>query len=220
MNNPVEIEFAVDFDEKENGRGTFNLLQIRPIVVNEQSINSRIDKINTEDVIIYSDKALGNGIYNNIQDIVYVKPEAFKPGESLSIAGELENMNADFVRQQKQYVLIGPGRWGSSDPWLGIPIKWAHISAARVIVESGLENFRVDPSQGTHFFHNLTTFGVGYLTINPHIKEGIYDLNYLNSREAVTETKYLRHIRFNNPLKIEIDGKSNRAVVYKPPLSL
>ncbi|HEX2395828.1 MAG TPA: phosphoenolpyruvate synthase, partial [Bacteroidales bacterium] len=106
--------------------------------------------------------------------------------------------------------------WGSSDPWLGIPVKWAHISAARVIVESGLEHFRVDPSQGTHFFHNLTTFGVGYLTINPYLKDGIYDVDFLNSQKAVTETRYLRHVRFESPIKIEIDGKSNKAVIFKP----
>jgi hypothetical protein len=214
MNNPVEIEFAVDACKSDHLN--FNLLQIRPIVVNEQSINSRIDHVNDEEVIIYSDKALGNGIYTSIRDIVYVRPEAFKSGESLNIAGELETMNESFVREQCQYVLIGPGRWGSSDPWLGIPVKWAHISAARVIVESGLEQFRVDPSQGTHFFHNLTTFGVGYLTINPYLKDGIYHVEFLDAQEPVKETRFLRHVRFDRPMKIEIDGKSNRAVIYKP----
>jgi CheY-like chemotaxis protein len=216
MNNPVEIEFAVDTDKTGTSLTTFNLLQIRPIVVNEQSINSRIDLVNPEEVILYSEKALGNGIYNNIRDIVYIKPEAFKPGESISIASELEIMNEDFVKEQGQYVLIGPGRWGSSDPWLGIPIKWANISAARIIVESGLEHFRVDPSQGTHFFHNLTTFGVGYLTINPYLKDGIYNVAYLDQMPAVKQTRFLRHVRFDSALKIEIDGKTNRAVVYKP----
>ena len=112
--------------------------------------------------------------------------------------------------------MVGPGRWGSSDPWLGIPIKWAHISAARIIVESGLEHFRVDPSQGTHFFHNLTTFGVGYLTVNPFMHDGIFNVDYLNDQPAFRETAFLRHIRFERPMKIEIDGKTNRAVVYKP----
>jgi hypothetical protein len=216
MNNPVEIEFAVDTDSTGKRLQAFNLLQIRPIVINEQSIRSRIEKVNKDDVIVYSEKALGNGMYTNIEDIVYVRPETFKPGNSLKIAQELEKLNEQFVRDQHPYILVGPGRWGSSDPWLGIPIKWAHISAARIIVESGLEHFRVDPSQGTHFFHNLTTFGVGYLTVNPYMNDGIYNLDFLNNQPAAFETQYLRHIRFGKPMKIEIDGKTNRAVVFKP----
>jgi CheY-like chemotaxis protein len=216
MNNPVEIEFALDASKSDFSDMHFSLLQIRPIVVNEQSINSKIDHIVPDEVILYSEKALGNGIYNNVHDIVYVKPDVFKPAESMNIAAELEEINEFFIRQQSQYILIGPGRWGSSDPWLGIPIKWAHISAARIIVESGLEHFRVDPSQGTHFFHNLTTFGVGYLTINPYLHDGLFQVEYLNDQPAVKETRYLRHVHFDKPMKIEIDGKSNKAVIYKP----
>ncbi len=219
MNNPVEIEFAVDTDKTGSKFTHFNLLQIRPIVVNEQSIHARIDKVNQDEVIVYSEKALGNGSYNNISDIIYVKPESFKTSETVQIAAELETMNSEFLKNQCQYVLIGPGRWGSSDPWLGIPIKWANISAARIIVESGLENFRVDPSQGTHFFHNLTTFGVGYLTINPYINDGIYNIDFLNSQPAKSETHFLRHIQFPRPLRVEIDGKSNKAVIYKGVLT-
>jgi CheY-like chemotaxis protein len=218
MNKPVEIEFAIDANKAGSKLETFNLLQIRPIVVNEQSINFRINHIIPEEVIIYSEKALGNGIYNNIRDIVYVKPDLFKPAKSMDIAQELEKINDSLVREQRQYVLIGPGRWGSTDPWLGIPIKWAHISAARIIVESGLEHFRVDPSQGTHFFHNLTTFGVGYLTINPYMKDGIYNVAFLNNQQAENETCFFRHIRFEKPMKIEVDGRTNKAVVYKPEL--
>jgi CheY-like chemotaxis protein len=216
MNNPVEIEFAVDLDVPDNSLISFNLLQIRPIVISEQSISFRIENVEPEEVIIYSEKALGNGVYNQIADIVYVKPESFNPAESLKIAQELEKINDQFIKAQQVYVLVGPGRWGSSDPWLGIPLKWAQISAARIIVESGLEHYRVDPSQGTHFFHNLTTFGVGYLTVNSYLNDGVYDVNFLNSQTAVEETRFLRHIRFEKPMKIEIDGKTNKAVVYKP----
>jgi CheY-like chemotaxis protein len=216
MNNPVEIEFAADTDSAGTTLTSFHILQIRPIVVNEQSINSRIEIVSPEKVIIFSDKALGNGLYHNISDIVYVKPDAFKPADSLKIALELEQINSRFVKEQRAYLLVGPGRWGSSDPWLGIPVKWAQISAARIIVESGLEHFRVDPSQGTHFFHNLTSFGVGYLTVNPYIHDGIFNSNYLDEQPAVSETGYLRHVNFARSLKIEIDGKTNRAVVYKP----
>jgi hypothetical protein len=220
MNNPVEIEFAVDLDVASNSPVLFNLLQIRPIVINEQSLNFRIGNIEKDEVIIYSEKALGNGVYNQIADVVYVKPEAFRPAESMKIARELEKINEHFVKSQQAYMLIGPGRWGSSDPWLGIPIKWAHISEARIIVESGLEHFRVDPSQGTHFFHNLTSFGVGYLTVNPFMQDGIYRVDFLDAQPAVTETEFLRHVRFEKSLKIEIDGKTNRAVVYKPVKAL
>lgn len=216
MNNPIEMEFAVDIDVPRGNPVIFNFLQIRPIVVNEQGINFKIDNIDPERTIIYSEKALGNGIYNNIADIVYVKPETFNPADSQKIARDLEKLNEQFTGEQLSYVLVGPGRWGSCDPWLGIPIKWPQISAARIIVESGLEHYRVDPSQGTHFFHNLTTFGVGYLTINPFMKDGIYNVDYLGSLKAWNETTYLRHIRFDKPMKIEIDGKSNKAVVYKP----
>lgn len=216
MNNPVEIEFAIDANKEGTALQTFNLLQIRPIVVNEQSINFRIDNITPENVIIFSEKALGNGVYNNLRDILYVKPTAFNSSKSQDIARELEKINEKFTGEQRQYILIGPGRWGSSDPWLGIPIKWAHISAARIIVESGLEHFRVDPSQGTHFFHNLTSFGVGYLTVNHYMKDGIYDVAYLDGLQPHDETPFFRHIRFEKPLKVEIDGRTNKAVVYKP----
>lgn len=216
MNNPVEIEFAVDLDVPEGHPASFNLLQIRPIVINEQSISFRIDQVQPEKMIIFSEKALGNGVYNQIADLVYVKPDAFKPADSLKIAAELEKLNDQFISDRRSYVLVGPGRWGSCDPWLGIPIKWAQISSARIIVESGLEHFRVDPSQGTHFFHNLTSFGVGYLTINPFMHDGFYDVDYLNGQPAVTETAYLRHVRFDSPVKIEIDGKTNKAAIYKP----
>src|SRR4030042_5705325 len=127
----------------------------------------------------------------------------------------IEEINEKFISDKKSYILSGPGRWGSSDPWLGIPIKWAQISAARIIVESGLVNYRIDPSQGTHFFYNLTTFGVGYLTINPYLNEGVYNIDFLAAQQAAYESEYIRHITFPKPIKVEIDGKNNRAVVYK-----
>jgi len=121
-----------------------------------------------------------------------------------------------FVKQGKSYVLIGPGRWGSTDPWLGIPVKWPQISAARIIIESGLKNYRIDPSQGTHFFQNLTSFRVGYFTINPFINEGYYDVEFLNKIKVIYEDDFIRHVRFDNPLEIMIDGKKHRGVILKP----
>jgi CheY-like chemotaxis protein len=216
MNNPIEIEFAAKLDTHEGEPKVFNFLQIRPIVINEQNINFSIDRVNPDEVILYSEKAMGNGIYNAINNVVYVKPEAFNPARNKEIALELEKINDVLSGNRQNYILVGPGRWGSSDPWLGIPIKWAQISAARIIVESGLENYRIDPSQGTHFFHNLTTFGVGYLTINPYLNEGVFDIVFLKKQPAAYESENIRHVVFQKPLKIEIDGKNNRAVVYKP----
>ena len=129
------------------------------------------------------------------------------------MAEDIEQINRKFLAEGKNYVLIGPGRWGSSDYWLGIPVKWPHISAARVIVEAGLENFRVDPSQGTHFFQNLTSFGVGYFTVNSFKNEGIYNQTLLDSMPAVEETQYVRHVRFDRPLKIMMDGMKQEGVV-------
>lgn len=215
MGKPVEIEFAVDLDVPRNQPKVFSLLQIRPIVGKHDTINLKIEEIKKEDTIIISDMALGNGTINNVCDFVYIKPESWNAARSNEIAGILEQLNESFLTAKRNYVLVGPGRWGSSDPWLGIPVRWPQISAARVIIESGLENYRIDPSQGTHFFQNLTSFNVGYFTINPHIKQGYYDLEYLHSAPAVYEDHYIRHIRFPNPIRIEIDGKKNVGVIYK-----
>ena len=129
---------------------------------------------------------------------------------------DIEKVNKNLQKEERHYVLIGPGRWGSSDTWLGIPVKWPHICNARVIVESGLSNYRIDPSQGTHFFQNLTSFGVSYFTINPFQKDGSYDIDYLNELPAVYESEYLRHVRFEKPIVIKVDGRKNEGVIMKP----
>ncbi len=215
MAKPVEIEFAVDLDKPDDEPKVFNILQIRPIVDNNQTINKDLERVDVKKSIIYSSSAMGNGIIDDIYDFVYIKPESFDPSKNQEIAGQLGVLNNEFVNDQQNYVLVGPGRWGSSDPWLGIPVKWPQISAARVIVESGLADYRIDPSQGTHFFQNLTSFRVAYLTINPYINDGFYDLDYLKQFEAVFEDDYIRHIRFQKPILIEVDGKKNIGVVYK-----
>jgi hypothetical protein len=159
---------------------------------------------------------LGNGVFRAINDLVYVKPEVFDASKNKSVALEIEKINSRFIAEGKGYILIGPGRWGSTDPWLGIPVKWPQISAARIIIESGLKNYRIDPSQGTHFFQNLTSFRVGYFTINPYINEGYFDVDFLNKLEAVYEDKFIRHIRFDKPLEIMIDGKKHKGAILKP----
>jgi hypothetical protein len=215
MGKPVEIEFAVDLNRPANDPKIFYCLQIRPIVDNKESVNTDLEKVAIENTIIYSKSALGNGAITDLSDIVYIKPESFNPAKNSEMVERISRINEQFRLDKKNYILIGPGRWGSQDPWLGIPVKWPQISAARVIVESGLENYRIDPSQGTHFFQNLTSFRVGYFTINPYMNDGFYDLNYLNKIPAVYEDEFLRHIRFEQPVLVEIDGKKNLGVIYK-----
>jgi len=175
----------------------------------------QLEKVPVENTIIYSKSALGNGAITDLFDIIYVKPESFNPAKNNELAEQISKINDQFRNEKKNYILIGPGRWGSQDPWLGIPVKWPQISAARVIVESGLENYRIDPSQGTHFFQNLTSFRVGYFTINPYLNDGFYDLNYLKEMPAAYEDEYLKHIHFDQPVVVEIDGKKNLGVIYK-----
>ena len=216
MNNPIEIEFAVNLETPAGTPRIFNFLQIRPIVHTSEIFNINIDNIKPEETIIVSQSALGNGVIKDVYDLVYVKPESFIASQNNNIAATIENLNSAFTKQGIGYVLVGPGRWGSTDPWLGIPVKWAQISAARLIVESGLKNYRIDPSQGTHFFQNLTSFGVGYFTINPYINEGYYDVDYLNRMKVVYEDSSIRHIRFEKPLQIMIDGRKHKGAIMKP----
>jgi CheY-like chemotaxis protein len=215
MGKPIEIEFAVDLNRPANDPKIFYCLQIRPIVDNKESITNDLELVPADKTIIYSKSALGNGTISDLCDIVYIKPDSFNPAKNTELVEKISRINDQFREEKKNYILIGPGRWGSQDPWLGIPVKWPQISAARVIVESGLENYRIDPSQGTHFFQNLTSFRVGYFTINPYVNDGFYDLEYLKQFPAVYEDEFIRHIRFEKPLLVEIDGKKNLGVIYK-----
>jgi len=216
MSKPVEIEFAVELDNKKGSPGTFYILQIRPIVENQDELTEDISNIKEKDSLIYSNSALGNGHIDHVKDIIYVKPGNFDASKTEGIAQMIGELNDIMMDQDKNYILVGPGRWGSSDSWLGIPVKWPQISMARLIVESGLENYRIDPSQGTHFFQNLTSFRVGYFTINPFINDGYYNIDFLNAQEAVFENEYIRHIRFENSLSIKLDGKNKIGVVLLP----
>lgn len=215
MRRPVEIEFAVNFNAKEKN-GTFYLLQIRPMVDMKADLAEDIDLIPSEQILLRSENALGQGVMDDIQDVIYVKTDGYSASNNQLIAYDIEKLNRRFLDEGKHYVLVGPGRWGSSDTWLGIPVKWPNISAARVIVEAGLTNYRVDPSQGTHFFQNLTSFGVGYFTINAYINDGIYNQELLNSMPAVEETKFLRWVHFDKPLTVKMNGKKKVGVVQLP----
>lgn len=215
MGKPIEIEFAIELNKPLAMQKMFYVLQIRPIVNIDETSAYKLDGIPNEDLLIRAEHTLGNGLINQIYDFVYVKPAAFDPSKTREIADLVGKINEKFLQEDKNYVLVGPGRWGSSDPWLGIPVKWPQISAARVIIESGLENYRIDPSQGTHFFQNLTSFGVGYFTINPYINDGFYDLDYLDAQEVIYEDTYIRHVRFTEQIVIVIDGKRNKGIILK-----
>ena len=193
MRRPVEIEFAVNFNAN-NKTGVFYLLQIRPMVDMKADLDEDLNLIPEDKLILKSENSLGHGVMDDICDIIYVKTDGYTASNNQLIAYEIEKLNKKFLDEGKHYVLVGPGRWGSSDTWLGIPVKWPNISAARVIVEAGLTNYRVDPSQGTHFFQNLTSFGVGYFTINAFMNDGIYNQDYLNSLPAVEETYVLKNL--------------------------
>ncbi len=212
MRRPVEIEFAVNFDASKK-TGVFYLLQIRPMVDIKADLDEDLSLISEDKIILKSENSLGHGVMDDICDVVYVKTDGYSAANNQLIAYDIEKLNRKFLDEGKHYVLVGPGRWGSSDIWLGIPVKWPNISAARIIVEAGLTNYRVDPSQGTHFFQNLTSFGVGYFTINAFMNDGIYNQEFLNSLPAVEETKYLRWVRFEKPLIVKMDGKKKIGVV-------
>ena len=212
MRRPVEIEFAVNLDAKEK-KGVFYLLQIRPMVDMKADLNEDLNTIPEDQLLLKSVNSLGQGIMDDIQDVIYVKTDGYSASNNQLIAYDIEKLNKRFLDEGKHYILVGPGRWGSSDTWLGIPVKWPNISAARVIVEAGLTNYRVDPSQGTHFFQNLTSFGVGYFTINAYMNDGLYNQELLNSMLAVEETKFLRWVHFDKPLTVKMNGKKKIGVV-------
>ncbi|MBQ9571025.1 MAG: phosphoenolpyruvate synthase [Prevotella sp.] len=215
MRRPVEIELACNVNDDRTGE--FYLLQIRPIVDSKQVLDQDLSKIDDDHCLLRAYHSLGHGISDDITDVVYVKTdEHFSAANNVTIAEQIERINRQFLEEGKNYILIGPGRWGSSDYWLGIPVKWSHISAARVIVEAGLENYRIDPSQGTHFFQNLTSFGVGYFTINPYNNDGIFRKDILDAMPAVEETEYVRYVRFDTPVTIMMDGMKQEGVVLLP----
>ena len=212
MRRPVEIEFACNLNADRTGQ--FYLLQIRPIVDSKQMLEEDVAAIPDEECLVRSHNSLGHGVSEDVTDVVYVKADDnFSAAENPTIAREIEKINSGYLDRGQGYVLVGPGRWGSSDSWLGIPIKWPHISAARVIVEVTLKNYRVDPSQGTHFFQNLTSFGVGYFTVDENRNEGVFHKAMLDAMPAVEETEHVRVVRFSKPLRILMDGKKQEGAV-------
>ena len=209
MQCSVELEFAAELST-----GIFNALQIRPISSDSLDTNVDWSQIDCSHPMVLSTSALGTGWLPDLQDVVYLKADAFDKMKTQEMAAQLRQLNARMQAQGRQYVLIGYGRWGSSIPTLGVPVAWSDISEARVLVEASLPDFRVDPSQGTHFFQNLTSFNAGYVNVDPYTRPGdLMDLSELEALPAVEETEFLRHVQLPKPLTACVDGRTGRAVI-------
>ena len=223
MQRPVEIEFAGMVEPNSSNKGRLYWLQIRPIVDRKETVDEALMSTPDEKLLLKSGTALGHGSIEGVNTVVYVRPEKFSSSNNSLIAREIEKINRGFLDREERYVLIGPGRWGSSDTSLGIPVKWPAISAAKLIVESSLPNYRIEPSQGTHFFQNLTSFGVAYFTIDTNAKRkpgdpvtDLYDVDFLNAQPAVYESDFVRIVTFSSPLAIGVNGLKGTGVVVKP----
>jgi hypothetical protein len=212
MGSSVEVEFAVNLHGEENRKPEFSLLQIRPMGRYKQNLSVKITEDDREKAFCSSVHSLGNGEYKNIHDLIYVDPERFDPARTVEIAGEINKLNAQFNESRNKYVLIGPGRWGSSDRWLGIPVAWHDISNVGVMVETTIESIKADPSQGSHFFQNITSLGIAYITVSDNDNDFI-DYDFLGRRECTAITPHLKHIHFTDGIDIRVDGKNSRAVL-------
>ena len=212
MGASVEVEFAVNLPEGENQKPKFSLLQIRPMGRYKQNLGVKIGKDEIKEAFCYSTLSLGNGEYKDIHDVVYVDPETFDPGKTIEIAAEINKINALFNENGKKYVLIGPGRWGSSDRWLGIPVVWNDISNVGVMLETTIESIKADPSQGSHFFQNITSLGISYITVSDKGDDFI-NYEFFRCQDCENKTTYLKHIKFENPIRILVDGKTSQAVL-------
>lgn len=220
MGRPVEIEFAGNIFAKpdaEGRKGVVYWLQIRPIVDKKEMLDDSVTEVDDKDVVLRSDTALGHGLMDNVRHIVYVKPDMFDALRTREIAEQVGEINDKLTAEGKPYILIGPGRWGTSDSSLGIPVRWAQVAGARLIVESAMPGYRIEPSQGTHFFQNLTSFGTGYFTVDTDAGNGYIDREFLRNAPAESETDFLRVIAFDQPLPIAINGRKSKGVVLKAP---
>ncbi len=216
---PVEIEFAVNLHKATEEPTEFGFLQIRPMVVSAETMELDLDDIDVHDALCITSSALGQGKVGDVRDVVYVRRDRFNRHETQAIAGEIEDLNRKLKSDNRPYLLIGPGRWGTADRFYGIPVKWAQISGVRCIVETDIEGISVAPSQGTHFFHNMTSFGIGYFTVNKNDPESSLNLDWLDSQPAATETEHVRHLQFEDPLWILMAGKTRHGAIMKPGYS-
>ena len=212
--SPVEIEFALTVDKSNSDKARFGFLQVRPMVVSNEEVIIDDSEMNSPSALISTEHALGNGTNKFIKDIVYVKPQTFEAKHSPIIAEELEAVNSTLIKTKTPYLLMGYGRWGSTDPWLGIPVNWGQISGSKVIVEAMLENMNVELSQGSHFFHNITCFRVFYFSLSVNEKDKI-DWKWLEEKETVNETDFIKHVKLKTPLHVKVDGRTGKGVIFK-----
>ena len=215
MGVPLEMEFAVNLNVPKGQRPEFAVVQIRPLMTSESQNGAELEEVDRDRLLLRSERALGHGSVRNIRDLVYIPPERFDPLHTEEIAAEVARINDSLLAQHRPYVLIGPGRWGTSDRFLGIPVSWAQVSAARIIVEIGMEGFDVDPSQGTHFFHNITALKVGYLSVDERRPNELIDWSWLEKQERAKEMKYVVHLRLNEPIEAQLDGISALGILMK-----
>lgn len=213
MGTPVEIEFAIDLTRDENYRTSFYLLQIKPLIGAELDYQVNMDEIKKEEIVVFSKKGMGNGLVSDITDVIYVDKDTFDKSKTQEMVTEIEELNHQMRKANRKYILIGPGRWGTRDRWIGIPVNWPQISNAKTIVETSLEGFPLDASSGSHFFHNVTSMNVGYFTVQPELGESFIDYDLLNKQKLITKTNFFRHVRFDNPLMVRMDGRKRLAVI-------
>jgi len=216
MSGPVEIEFAVNVCVAPDAPAEFYVLQMRPMVIDQELERLSIIETHRDDLICESSNVLGTGAVSDLHDIVLVDRDRFSRNESVKVAGDVRSFNLDLLHRKTPYVLIGVGRWGSADPWLGIPVRWEDINGARVIVEAGMKDIRVTPSQGTHFFQNITATRAGYITVNADKADSFIDWDWLALQPAEREVGCVRHLHFDKPLCVVMDGHRNKAVIVKP----
>ncbi len=215
FDTPVEIEFAVDLTPDEDGEATFYILQVKPLLVPVEDYTFKLESLDKKDLILFAEKSMGNGLINTIKDFIFIKNEDFDKTQTEEMAHEIDLLNQKMIEKRKKYILIGPGRWGTRDRFIGIPVNWTQISNAKVIVETSLEGFPLDASSGSHFFHNLTTLNIAYFSVFLDKDSRAVNYDLLNAAESVEETKYFKHVRFEQPAKVIIDGKKRRAAILK-----
>ncbi|MBM3434744.1 MAG: pyruvate, phosphate dikinase [Bacteroidetes bacterium] len=213
--SPVEIEFAVDLNKDENNKSSFYVLQIKPMIGSTHDYNVDLKKINKEDIVLYAEKGMGNGLIKHITDVIYIDGKQFDKSKTVEMAAEIDEINKAFVTDGKQYILIGPGRWGTRDRWIGIPVDWPQISNAKVIVETSFEGFPLDASSGSHFFHNVTSANVGYFSVQPDRSASYINYEMLDNQRLIKQAKFFKHVRFEKPLMVRMDGKKRISVITK-----
>jgi CheY-like chemotaxis protein len=216
LGNPVEIEFAVRLPQQASQTAEFGFLQIRPLTLSRNTEDLALDDVRPEQLICESSKVLGNGRIDDLHDVVVVDSQRFERSRSQEVATAVARLNRQLNEANRPYLLIGVGRWGSTEPWLGIPVEWDEISGARVIVEAGFRDFRVTPSQGSHFFQNLTAFQIGYFTVNPDAGEGSVDWQWLTEQPSVEEQGCVRHLQFAEPIRVVMNSRTSQGVIFKP----